>query len=699
MRLFIAEKPSVAKAIAAELGQTGKGKGYIECGNDLVTWFFGHMLEQADPDTYTAADAPRAENGKKVWRTEDLPIIPDEWKYNPREDAQEQLNIVAKLYAKADQIIHAGDPDREGQLLVDQPVKLLFGNNKPVLRYWCSALDSVSVKRGLDSLKDNKDFAGFAAAAEARGRADWLIGMNLSRAFTLRAIRGGSRALLTVGRVQTPTLNLVVMRDRLIEGYKPIPFHGIRGAFKHEGGQFLADWKPSEDQEGLDEEGRLTNTAVADALVKKLSGQDSKITSYKQEPKTKPQPKSLSLTDVTVLASRHFGYSAATVLDTCQSLYETHKITSYPRTDCAYLPESQFADAPAILEALKSVVPELGNLIDGANPKIKSKTWDDAKVTAHHGIIPTVQVVDASRLSPEEKAIHNIIVRHYLAQFYPVHEYLKTTVELDVAGEYFSAHGNVVTENGWQDAFGIDESDDSEEGEGKGEDVGSQSLPIMKTGEQVVCLKALRRDSKTKPPGRFTGGTLPQAMENIHKFVDDKEHKKMLRDGDGIGTSATRSSIIEELKRRDFLVVKGKALVSTELGRSMIDALPEVVKSPVLTAMYERMLLAIEQGSGDMQAFMDKQETLVRDQVAKANQGSVKIAGAKQAPKVSTVHFCTQCKKGLIRRDGKKPNTHFWACSGYPSCTASFPDFKGKPNLTKPNIGKPAATTAEAKGA
>lgn len=695
MRLFIAEKPSVAKAIAAELGQTGKGRGYIECGSDIVTWFFGHMLEQADPDTYTAADAPRAENGKKIWRIEDLPIIPEEWQYNPRDDAQEQLDIVAKLYAKADQIVHAGDPDREGQLLVDQPVRLLFGNNKPVMRYWCSALDSVSVRRGLDSLKDNKAYAGFADAAEARGRADWLIGMNLSRAFTLRAIRGGSRALLTVGRVQTPTLNLVVMRDRLIEGFKAIPFHGIRAAFKHEGGQFLADWRPREDQEGLDEEGRLTNTAVADALVKSLSGQTGKITSYKQEPKTKAQPKSLSLTDVTVLASKHFGYSAATVLATCQSLYETHKLTSYPRTDCAYLPESQFADAPAILEALKGVVPELESLIDGANPKIKSKTWNDAKITAHHGIIPTVQAGDASKLSSEERAIHNLIVRYYLAQFYPVHEYLNTAVELDVSGEQFFAHGNVVTKNGWKDAFGVDASNDSEEGEGDGEDAGSQSLPSMKTGDQTACLKAMRRDSKTKPPARFTEGSLTQAMENIHKYVDDKEHKKMLRDGDGIGTSATRASIIEELKRRNFLADKGKALVSTELGRSMIDALPEVVKSPVLTAMYERMLLAIEQGGGDMQAFMDKQETLIRDQVAKANQGAVKIAGAKQAPKVSTIYKCSQCQKGLIRRDGKKPNTHFWACSGYPTCTASYPDFKGKPNLAKANIAKPAV----AKGA
>ncbi|MGP5477550.1 DNA topoisomerase, partial [Pseudomonas helleri] len=243
--------------------------------------------------------------------------------------------------------------------------------------------------------------------------------------------------------------------------------------------------------------------------------------------------------------------------------------------------------------------------------------------------------------------------------------------------------------------FGLSAAEDSEKDEGDGEDAGSQHLPKMKKDDQSDCIKAVRRDSKTKAPSRFSEGSLTQAMENIHKFVDDKDHKKMLRDGDGIGTSATRASIIEELKCRNFLADKGKTLVSTELGRSMIDALPEVVKSPVLTAMFERMLLSIEQGSGEMQLFMQKQETLIRDQVEKANKGTVKIAGAKQAAKVSTVHFCTQCKKGLIRRDGKKTNTHFWACSGYPTCTASFPDFKGKPNLTKPNLGKSAVAAGE----
>ncbi|MFY1070608.1 DNA topoisomerase 3 [Pseudomonas juntendi] len=690
-RLFIAEKPSVGKAIAEVLGVTGKGKGYLQCGDDRVTWFFGHMLEQAEPDTYTSDDVPRTDKGKKIWRVEDLPIIPVDWNYNPREDAQEQLDIVGKLYQQADVIVHAGDPDREGQLLVDQPLDLLFGNTKPVVRYWCNAVDELSIKRALKDLKDNAGFTRFGEAAEARGKADWLIGMNLSRAFTLRAHRGGSRALLPVGRVQTPTLNLVVLRDRAIENFTPKAFYRIVAVFQHANGSLLAEWVAGDDQKGLDEENRLIDKAIADTLTARFQGMSAVVKAYVQEAEKKGQPKALALTDVTVLASRKWGYSADQVLDLCQSLYETHKLTTYPRTDCAFLPESQFADAPLILETLKGLVPHLAELIDGADPKIKSKTWNDAKVTAHHGIIPTTASVDISKLSPAERNIHELVVRYYLAQFYPVHEFKTTDIELDVDGELFKASGKVITKNGWMDALGQGKTaDDSDDEDGK-----EQSLPVMKVEDAVGCVKVSRIDSSTKAPKRLNEGSLVQMMQNIHKYIDDEEHRKMLREGDGIGTNATRAGIIKELKERGFLEVKGKSLISTKLGRSIIDAFPEVVKSPVLTAMYERRLKAIEEGQGDAAEFLRQQEDLVRKQVANANHGSVKIAGAKQAAVVSTVHMCKACNKGLIRRAGKKPNTHFWACSGYPTCTWSYPDFKGKPNLTKGNPGKAAAPTTE----
>ncbi|MEQ1620622.1 MAG: DNA topoisomerase 3 [Methylococcales bacterium] len=683
MRLFIAEKPSVAKAIAGELGATGKGDGFIECGQDKVTWCFGHMLEQAGPDEYTADDAPCSPStGKKLWRIEDLPIIPGTWIMRPREDAKQQLAVIGRLLKTASEVVNAGDPDREGQLLIDE-VLVHFKSSQPVRRFWVSAQDSISVQRGLADLKDNAAYRGFGAAAQARGRADWLIGMNLSRAYTLRAQRGGSRVLLTVGRVQTPTLAIVVARDREIEAFKPIPFHTIQAQIQHANGTFVARWNAKEEQTGLDSEGRLVDTEVANALLETLRGKPGRIIEYKQEAKKKVHPRAYSLSDITLVASNKFGYTAAEVLEICQSLYETHKLTSYPRTDCNFLPESQHADASLVLAAVKHVNSGLANLVDGADAAIKSKTWDDSKITAHHGIIPTMHHGSATGLTDKERSIYELIVRGYLAQFYPLYEYMSTVVGVDVSGEIFRASGQVVIRNGWRDVYTVDEADDGDD-----KDAGeSQTLPPMKQNDAASCLKATRNDSKTKPPARFTEGTLQRAMENIHKFVTEAEHKKMLRDGDGIGTSATRASILSELKRREFLETKGKQIFSTALGRSLVDALPDVVKSPVLTALYERMLKGIEQGTSELDAFITKQEQFIRDQVTKANTGSVSIAGGKDTLKVSELHKCMACSNGLTRRaSSKKKGVFWWGCSNYPTCKQTYPDIKGRPDYGKGKI-------------
>jgi len=682
MRLFIAEKPSVAKAIAGELGITGKGDGFIECGQDKVTWCFGHMLEQAGPDEYTADDVPCSQStGKKLWRVEDLPIIPAIWIMRPREDAKQQLAVIGRLLKTATEVVNAGDPDREGQLLIDE-VLVHFKSNKPVRRFWVSAQDSVSVQRGLADLKDNAAYLGFGAAAQARGRADWLIGMNLSRAYTLRAQRGGSRVLLTVGRVQTPTLAIVVARDREIESFKPMPFHTIQVQIQHADGIFVARWDAREEQIGLDSEGRMIDTEVANELVGNLTGKPGRISEYKQEARQKAHPRAYSLSDITLVASNKFGYTAAEVLEICQSLYETHKLTSYPRTDCNFLPESQHADAQLVLAAVKHVNPGFANLVDGADTAIKSKTWDDTKITAHHGIIPTMHHGTIAALTNKECSIYELIVRGYLAQFYPVYEYLSTVVGVDVSGEIFRANGQVITSNGWRAVYVVDDASDDD----KEEASESQTLPSMKSNDVVSCVKATRNDSKTKPPARFTEGTLQRAMENIHKFVTEAEHKKMLRDGDGIGTSATRASILSELKRREFLETKGRQIISTTLGRSLVDALPEVVKSPVLTALYERMLKGIEQGNFGLDTFIAKQEQFIRDQVTKANSGSVSIAGGKDAPKVSELHQCMACSNGLSRRaSAKKKGLFWWGCSNYPTCKQTYPDSKGRPDYSKGN--------------
>ncbi len=682
MRLFIAEKPSVAKAIAAELPIKSKGDGFIDCGPDAVTWCFGHMLEQAEPDEYTPDDVPRNTSGKKIWRVEELPIIPRTWILRVKSSSKEQLRIIGELVAQATEIVNAGDPDREGQLLVDEVLEH-FGNSKPVKRFWVSAQDSVSIRRGLAALRDNSSYIGWAEAARGRQRADWLIGMNLSRAHTLRAQRGGSRALLTVGRVQTPTLALVVARDREIEAFKPVPYHTIQAQIQHAQGAFIASWTPREDQAGLDAEGRLVDAAIADALVAKLTDQSGHIYEYKQDAKKQNQPLVFALSDITLIASNKFGYTAQQVLDACQALYETHKLASYPRTDCAYLPESQHEDATQVLAAIKHVNPELSALIDGADPRIKSRTWDDAKITAHHGIIPTMHKGSKAELNEIEKNIYALIVRAYLAQFYPTHEYLSTSVDVLVQDEHLAAKGKVVTRNGWHDVYEEDaEPDKSEKGS---EEHTKQQLPAMKQGDPVTCVQATRKDAKTKPPARFTEGTLIRAMEQIHRYVDDPEHKKMLREGDGIGTSATRASIISELKRREYLTPKGKQILSTPLGRSCVDALPAVVKNPVLTALNERLLKMVEQGACGLTAFVQKQEEFIREQVAKANAGCVTLSGAKPVAQVSALHKCMACGSGLIRRNGKKG--FWWGCSAYPKCTATYPDIKGCPDYGKGRSG------------
>jgi DNA topoisomerase-3 len=645
MRLVIAEKPSVARAIAAELGVTGRGDGFIECGDTTITWCFGHLLEQADPDAYTPDDVPRTTSGRKQWRQQDLPILPQTWILRPRPDARQQLGVIGRLLKAATEVVHAGDPDREGQLLVDEVLEHLRSKHR-VIRLWLSAQDSVSIRRALDDLRDNGIYAGMAAAARARQRADWLIGMNLSRAYTLRAQRGGGSALLTVGRVQTPTLALVVARDREIEAFTPRPYYTIEAHFEHPAKAFVASWKPKDDQGGLDHEGRLTDVQVANAVVASVAGQTGSISSYVTEPKKKAPPLCFALSDITVLASQKFGYSAEQVLQACQALYETHKLTSYPRTDCGYLPEAQHADASAVLAAVRHVNPELAAVVDQADPILKAPAWNDAKVTAHHGIIPTMHRSGKDALSERERNVYELIVRRYLAQFYPDHEYMQTRVTALVAGHDFVTSGKVVTCDGWRE---VDRWQDDEEKTGEDATKRNQALPAMRPRDRVTCAKAERKDCRTKPPTRFTEGSLVRAMEQIHKWAKDPEHKKALREGDGIGTAATRAAILSDLKRRTFLASQGKQIVSTALGRALIDVLPEAVKSAALTALYERMLKQIELGEGDADTFLQRQAAFVRERVAQAGAGAVTLPASPVAPRK---------RAAPRRRSVRRPKAH-----------------------------------------
>lgn len=605
MRLFIAEKPSVAKAIVAELGCVTRGDGFITCKDgSVVTWCFGHLLEQAEPDAYLPDDVPRTKKGSKVWRFEDLPIYPKNWKLLPKNDkgVKKQLATIGKLLKKASLVVHAGDPDREGQLLVDEVLEH-FRYTGRVQRFWVSAQDSASIRKGLTNLRDNETFDGMRLAALGRSRADWLLGMNLSRAYTLARQAQGKKELIAVGRVQTSTLALVAKRDVAIRDFKPVPYFVIKARLGG-GKPFTAVWEPEESQAGIDEQKRLVDRCIAAALQQRLKavGQAT-VVRCSRTPKKIAQPKAFSLADIQLGASNQFGFSAEKTLNLCQSLYETHKATSYPRTDCSFLPESQYADAKNVLAAIAKTMPPLAGLVAKCDCSIQSPTWNDKKITAHHGIIPTQQAADGSKFSDDERKIYRLIAERYLSNFLPAHEYLACSIELRIATERFSAKGRLVTKPGWKVVTSAADED-------KADDEG-QALPELKSGLQLPVSGIDCEEERTKPPAAFTEGTLIRAMENIHQAVNDPRSKKFLKEGDGIGTPATRAAIIAELKRKKYLEVKGKKIVATELGLHLLQVVPDVMKNPVLTALFERILREVEAGNVPLDVFIEKQKQLV----------------------------------------------------------------------------------------
>ena len=533
MTLIIAEKPSLGKAIAERLGIVKSGQGHLVCKQDrVVTWAFGHLFEDATPDEY----------GYKQWRLEDLPIVPKQWKKNPRKDAKAQLKIIGDLLKKVQVVVHAGDPDREGQAIIDDILQHYRFSGK-VWRLWLSALDPDSVDRALKQVKDNRDYVNFYEAAIARKRADWLVGMNATRYFTLKS---KERGVKTIGRVQTPTLALVVKRDMDIEHFKPLDWFTIEATIALDSsGAFKATWKPSAK---TDEEGRCLDRAFAEQVAKKITKQKGQIKKAETKRKKDPPPMPYYLATLQKDANAKFGFSAQKTLEITQRLYEHHKAVTYPRTDCAWLPESQHKDAPNILKRL--------NLIDQwTDPSRKHKAFDDKKITAHHAIVPTG--VNPTGLSADEQKLFDLICVAYKRLFMPDHVYDATSVTFLVQDEWFTANGRVIVEEGWKLAK-IKNAEDAKEKE-KDEIV---ALPPMKTGDTGVVEKADVLNKKTEPPKRFTDGTLIEAMSRIHLVIEDETAKKVLRENAGIGTEATRSGIIENLVKWKDAYFHGTRTVS-----------------------------------------------------------------------------------------------------------------------------------------
>ncbi|WP_345827705.1 DNA topoisomerase III [Erwinia sp. HDF1-3R] len=592
MRLFIAEKPSLARAIADVLPKPHRrGEGYIACGPDnMVTWCVGHLLEQAQPDSYNSRYAR--------WSLADLPIVPEKWQLQPRPSVAKQLNVIKTLLEQATEVIHAGDPDREGQLLVDEVLDYLAlpaGKREKVQRCLINDLNPQAVERAVGRLRENREFIPLCVSALARARADWLYGINMTRAYTLLGRNAGYDGLLSVGRVQTPVLGLVVRRDEDIEGFVPKDFYEVKAHIVTPADErFVALWQPSDACESWqDEEGRLLHRPLADHVVARIGGQPAHVTSYNDRRENDTAPLPFSLSALQIEAAKRFGLSAQTVLDTCQKLYETHKLITYPRSDSRYLPDEHFAGRHAVLNAIGVHQPDLQTPADFDSDR-KNRCWDDKKVDAHHAIIPTARG-GTLRLSENESSIYRLIATQYLMQFCPDAVYRKCVIELDINGGKFMAKARFLAEAGWRALLGSKERDEENDG---------TPLPVVAKGDELLCERGEVVAKQTQPPRPFTDATLLSAMTGIARFVQDKDLKKVLRATDGLGTEATRAGIIELLFKRAFLFKKGRYIHASPAGRALIHSLPEMAARPDMTAQWESTLTKISEKQCRYQDFM-----------------------------------------------------------------------------------------------
>jgi len=591
MKLYIAEKPSLGRAIADALPKPHKKHdGYIEVANgDCVSWCIGHLLEQAEPDDY--------DERFKKWQFEHLPIVPEHWQLKAKPKTRKQLTILKKLIKQATILVHAGDPDREGQLLVDEVIeqaKISQAKKQNIQRLLISDLNLTAVKKSLNSMRANRDFIPLSVSALARSRADWLFGMNLTRAYTLAGQKAGFGNVLSVGRVQTPILGLVVNRDNEIANFVSKPFYEVLAHLvTPEQQSFTAKWIPSKACEPYqDEEGRVLNKALAENVTSRIANQPANVTALEQKQKKQTAPLPYNLSALQIDAAKAFGMPAQKVLDICQVLYERHKLITYPRSDNRYLPREHHQDAPAILKAIAVNGGQSVELVNEANAKQRSKCFNDAKVAAHHAIVPTAKQLKSVSLANDEAKIYQLISRHYLIQFYPDYIYNESKVEVTIAGGLFKASAKQDVSLGFKLLMGKSELKEE------------ATLPYLEKGMALTCTKGEVVQKHTSPPAHFTDATLLAAMTGISRYVKDLQIKKILKETDGLGTEATRAGIIELLFKRRFLKREGKAIKATETGLALINVLPEGLSSPDLTAKWESSLGDIAEQAMSYQQFI-----------------------------------------------------------------------------------------------
>lgn len=593
MIVCIAEKPSVAREIAAVLGAAAKKNGYIEGNGYQVTWTFGHLCTLKEPQDY----APEW----KPWALSSLPMIPKRFgiKLIDNESYRAQFEVIRTLMQNADEIINCGDAGQEGEL-IQRWVMLKAGAKCPVKRLWISSLTEDAIREGFRNLKDESQFERLYEAGLSRAIGDWLLGMNATRLYTLRF--GANRQVLSIGRVQTPTLALIVRRQNEIDNFVPEQYWELKTVYR--------------DTVFSAVKGRFSDREEGEAVLSKLGGSEFSVTAVTLKKGKEAPPRLFDLTSLQVECNRKFSFSADDTLRLIQSLYEK-KATTYPRVDTTFLSDDIYPKVPGILKGLEAYAELTAPLKSGKLPKSK-KVFDNSKVTDHHAIIPTgVTVrVDGSAaasgiaLTPEESKVYDLVARRFIAAFYPDCENSTTTVSGKAADVEFKASGKQIVKPGWRVVFAGQENSGADRSEDGPDDSGNGILPEFKVGESGPHEPKLK-ETWTTPPKPYTEATLLRAMETAGKFVDNEELRDALKEN-GIGRPSTRAAIIETLFKRRYIRKERKSLYPTETGKELVGTIhEELLKSAELTGLWEKKLRMIEKGTYEARTFLDELKKMV----------------------------------------------------------------------------------------
>lgn len=628
--LVLAEKPSVARDLARVLNCSQNGNGFISGAKYIVTWALGHLVTLADPEVYS--------DRYKTWKLEDLPMLPQKMELVVIRETSKQFGIVKNLLHRedVDELVIATDAGREGELVARWIIQKA-GFKKPTRRLWISSQTDKAVKEGFANLRPGREFDNLFLSAQSRSEADWLVGLNVTRALTCKY-----NAQLSAGRVQTPTLAMIVDRENEIKRFVPKEYWTISASFN----SFDIQW-----QDRSTGQTRLFDKAKADNILSKVSGQTGTVVEVTRDAKKELPPLAYDLTELQRDANRKYGYSAKQTLNIMQRLYETHKLVTYPRTDSRYISEDI---VPTLPERLKSIsvgaYAKLAQSVLRSKMNITKRFVDGSKVTDHHAIIPTEQYVNLGSLSTEERNIYDLIVKRFIAVLCQPSEYEQTTVRLDVNGEVFTARGRIIRTLGWKAVYegfgGLEEDEDFDPEDHTGRD---QSLPDVAKGQSGRINAAKLVNGKTKPPARYTEATLLTAMEHPGKFVEDKALRETLESTSGLGTPATRADIIEKLFDTFYIERRGKEILPTSKGVQLIGLVPPDLKSPELTAKWEQQLSLISRGKMNSGTFLLD----MRKYAAKLVGDVVSSMGEYKHDNM-TREKCPDCGKYLLEVNGKK---------------------------------------------